>query len=79
MEPYVTRSMGVDLKQIRLSLGLTQQALATRLSVSSRTISRWESGGVMHWIYTLKLDGIIQEHHAHAEMENTDAHEAQGR
>ena len=32
------------LKSYRDNLGLTQQALATRLGVSSITVSRWETG-----------------------------------
>lgn len=60
--------MPIDLKSIRQQLDLTQQALATRLGVSARTIARWESGGAMHWIYTRKLDGIIKEHQTAVEV-----------
>lgn len=67
--------MPIDLKSIRQQLDLTQQALATRLGVSARTIARWESGGAMHWIYTLKLDGIIKEHQTAVEVVN--GHETQ--
>ena len=32
------------IKEIRLSLGLTQQEYATKIPVSIRTLSKWESG-----------------------------------
>lgn len=35
---------GRDLRELRLRVGLTQQALAVRLGVSLRTILRIESG-----------------------------------
>lgn len=34
-----------EVKAIRQSLGLNQQDFATKLNVSYRSISRWETGG----------------------------------
>lgn len=36
--------MGVFLQQLRREHGLTQEQLGERLRVSSKTISRWETG-----------------------------------
>jgi DNA-binding transcriptional regulator YiaG len=40
----VTRA---EFRKIRLSLGLTQEALARRLGVKLETVSRWERGALM--------------------------------
>ncbi len=58
-----------DLKTIRELLGLSQQELADKLNVSARTIARWEAGGVMHWIYTHRLDALVAVHQTHVEQE----------
>ena len=39
--------IGVFLKELRKAKGLTQEQLAEKLNVSSRTISRWETGSNM--------------------------------
>ena len=39
--------IGGFLKQLRKEKGLTQEALAERLLVSNRTVSRWETGSNM--------------------------------
>ena len=39
--------MGVFLKELRKAKGLTQEQLAEKLNVSSRTVSRWETGSNM--------------------------------
>jgi transcriptional regulator with XRE-family HTH domain len=36
--------IGAFLKRLRKEKGLTQEQLAERLSVSGRTVSRWETG-----------------------------------
>lgn len=41
MEPYVT---GSTIRQLREQKQLTQAQLAQRLSVSDKTISKWETG-----------------------------------
>lgn len=42
MEPYVT---GNVIKRLRKAMGLTQKALAARLGVSSKAVSKWETAG----------------------------------
>ena len=37
-------SLAQKLKQLRLQTGLTQEQLAARIGVSSRTIKHWEHG-----------------------------------
>lgn len=37
-------SLAQKLKQLRLQAGLTQEQLAARIGVSSRTIKHWEHG-----------------------------------
>lgn len=34
----------MDIKEIRIKLGLTQEAFASMLGVSFTTVSRWERG-----------------------------------
>lgn len=34
----------IDIKQIRLRLGLSQEALAHKIGVTFQTINRWERG-----------------------------------
>ncbi len=41
MDPYVT---GAAVKALREQRGLTQLQLAERLSVSDKTVSKWETG-----------------------------------
>ena len=41
------RKIGAFLKQLRKSKGLTQEQLAEHFYVSSRTVSRWETGNNM--------------------------------
>lgn len=38
------KDLGKQLKQIRLEKGLSQEKLARRLDVTTRTIQRWEKG-----------------------------------
>jgi DNA-binding transcriptional regulator YiaG len=33
-----------QIKQLRLNLGMSQQAFATRLGISITTVNRWETG-----------------------------------
>ena len=44
-ETQMEQSFSGRLKQYRRDKNLTQQELADRLGVSSKTVSRWESGG----------------------------------
>ena len=39
--------IGTFLKELRKAKGLTQEQLAEKLNVSSRTVSRWETGSNM--------------------------------
>ena len=39
------KKIGGFLKELRREKGVTQEQLAERLGVSSRTVSRWETGG----------------------------------
>lgn len=41
------KNIGEFLKCLRKEKGLTQEQLAERFSVSSRTVSRWETGSNM--------------------------------
>jgi predicted ATPase/DNA-binding CsgD family transcriptional regulator/DNA-binding XRE family transcriptional regulator len=43
-EPVETDSVAARLRQLRASLGLSQEQLARRLGVSFATVNRWESG-----------------------------------
>ena len=42
MMPYVS---GEALRRLRTERGMTQRVLAERLSVSDKTVSKWETGG----------------------------------
>ena len=42
MDSYVT---GAAVKGLREARGLTQAELAARIDVSSKTVSKWETGG----------------------------------
>lgn len=42
MDPYVT---GAGIKALREKRRLTQAALAEKLNVSDKTVSKWETGG----------------------------------
>ncbi len=46
-QPVDLRRMGAFLRQLRCEQGVTQEALAERLGVSARTVSRWENGTTM--------------------------------
>lgn len=49
-------SLAQKLKQLRLQAGLTQEQLAARIGVSSRTIKHWEHGTRMpSAVYLLAL------------------------
>ena len=39
------KKIGAFLKALRAENGLTQEQLAEKMLVSSRTVSRWETGG----------------------------------
>ena len=41
------KKIGSFLKELRKEKGLTQEQLAERLKVSSRSVSRWETGNNM--------------------------------
>ena len=41
------RKIGSFLKELRKEKGLTQEQLAEKMSVSGRTVSRWETGSNM--------------------------------
>ena len=44
-------SLAQKLKQLRLQAGLTQEQLAARIGVSSRTIKHWEHGTPHQTLY----------------------------
>jgi transcriptional regulator with XRE-family HTH domain len=48
-------------KQMRIRLGLTQQALARVLGVSLRTVVRWEAGSPVHPIFLLRMDRMLSD------------------
>lgn len=39
-----SKKIGSFLKELRKEIGITQEEFAEKLDVSSRTISRWETG-----------------------------------
>ena len=39
------KKIGLFLKELRKECGLTQEELAEKFFVSSRSVSRWETGG----------------------------------
>ena len=41
------KKVGAFLKQLRTQVGMTQEQLAERLGVNSRSVSRWETGRTM--------------------------------
>ena len=46
-QPVDLQRMGAFLRQLRCEQDVTQEALAERLGVSARTVSRWENGTTM--------------------------------
>lgn len=46
----------IDIKEIRLKLGLSQEALAHKIGVTFQTINRWERG--LHKPSSLALEKI---------------------
>jgi superfamily II DNA or RNA helicase/DNA-binding XRE family transcriptional regulator len=67
--PILTKEPKEDyssrIKQLRTSLGLTQQSLAQRLGVSFATINRWENGqtrpSAFYWKQLRQLEQAIAE------------------
>ena len=56
------------LKQVRLAMGLTQEAVAEKVGVSRQTMSNWENGKsypdiasviILSDIYDLTLDSLL--------------------
>ena len=43
------KKIGSFLKELRKEMGITQEEFAEKLDVSSRTISRWETGFPIWW------------------------------
>ncbi|MBA7642110.1 hypothetical protein ES703_49796 [subsurface metagenome] len=56
------RLFGMDIKEIRQRLGLTQEKLAQRLGVSCYTVRRWETGKVKPSPLAQKaIDDLLRE------------------
>ena len=55
------KKTGSFLQSLRKEKGLTQEELAEKFSVSSRTISRWETGRNMPDISAILLDRLKEE------------------
>lgn len=49
-----------DIKQIRETLNLTQEELALKLGVSSRTVQNWESGGTIPKTKIRAIEDLIR-------------------
>lgn len=49
-----------DIKQIRETLNLTQEELALKLGVSSRTVQNWESGGTIPKTKIRAIEDLIK-------------------
>ena len=49
-----SKKIGSFLKELRKEIGITQEEFAEKLDVSSRTISRWETGTIcrtsVYWL-----------------------------
>ena len=54
----------VNIKEMRLSLGMTQRTFAEMLGVSRRTVEAWESGKSTPTPTAKKLMYLIQEDHS---------------
>ena len=52
--PFELEEFGKRLKSIRRKKGLTQKDLAALISVSDKTISKWETGNSLPDIVSLK-------------------------
>ena len=55
-----------EIRQLRLSLGLTQKEMATRVSVSTQTIKSWELGRRRPVSTAVKVLQAIKEEKPHA-------------
>lgn len=51
----------MDIRLTRKRLGLTQEELAKRLGVSTRTVQNWENGGAIPSTTTAKLEAMMAE------------------
>ena len=55
------KKIGEFLKRLRKEKGLTQEQLAERFYVSSKTVSRWETGSNMPDVGTLRSEEHTSE------------------
>ena len=53
------KKIGSFLKELRKEMGITQEEFAEKLDVSSRTISRWETGVNIAEIFNVSIPEII--------------------
>lgn len=59
----------LELKEARLSMGLSQDQIATKLNIHTVTYQRWESGRkAINPLLPLAIRALIYEHNSNADI-----------
>ena len=56
------KEFGSFLAELRKEKGLTQKKLAEKLFVSDKAVSKWETGGSIHWFQCGNRCGSAGKH-----------------
>lgn len=59
----------MNVKELRKRLSLTQKQLAEKCGVNSRTVQKWEAGGVIPAATQLLLEKMLSEHESNTSVE----------
>ena len=54
-----SKECGIRCRQIRMSKGMSQQALAEKINVTPAAISKWEKEGISNIDYIMTISNVL--------------------